>query len=221
MGLTLNRGTDIARYALRQRSGRWLLRRAHQLPGLCRCDNSSSSNLAPMSNHNNAATAVFVDLAKVTSGAIAGAAAWWAMDQVLSYLYDHEGEEVQRIESEARRGVPALEVMAESIAALSGTSLSVEERMRAGTVLQWAIGISTGLLYGAVRDRMPGPGISRGLLYGAAVSLLFDEGAIPLLGFAPGPAALPWQTHARGFIGHLVYGAVAESVMVGFERIGR
>lgn len=174
-----------------------------------------------MSNHNNnATTAACVDLGKVASGAVAGAAAWWAMDQVLSYLYDHEGEEVQRVESEARRGVPALEVMGESIATLAGTSLSVEERMRAGTVLQWVIGVGTGVLYGAVRDRMPGSGISRGLLYGAAVSLLFDEGAIPLLGFAPGPDAFPWQTHARGFIGHLAYGAVAESVMAEFDRIG-
>lgn len=152
-------------------------------------------------------------------GAIAGAAAWWAMDRVLRRCYDRQGPAIRRREAEARGGVPALEVMAERLAGLAGIGLSAEERQRAGTVLQWTIGIGTGMLYGAIRDRLPASGLRRGLLYGAAVSLLVDEGLIPLLGFAPGPLAFPWQTHARGLLGHLVYGAVAEAAMSGLDRI--
>jgi uncharacterized membrane protein YagU involved in acid resistance len=69
------------------------------------------------------------------------------------------------------------------------------------------------MLYGVVRDRVPGSGLRRGLAYGAAFSLLVDEGLVPLLGLAPGPRAFPWQTHARGFAGHLVFGAVAETTL--------
>ncbi len=142
--------------------------------------------------------------------AIAGAVGWWAMDHVLRFLYNHEDAGVRRRESEARSGIPALEVMAERAAGLVGSTLSDEERQKGGTGLQWAMGIGAGMLYGVLRDRLPGSGIRRGLAYGAAFSLLVDEGLVPLLGLSPGPLAFPWQTHARGFAGHLVFGAVTE-----------
>jgi uncharacterized membrane protein YagU involved in acid resistance len=68
-------------------------------------------------------------------------------------------------------------------------------------------------VYVALRDHVPGQGTRRGLAYGAAFSLVVDEGLTPLLGLSPGPASFPWQTHARGFIGHLIYGTAAEAVL--------
>jgi uncharacterized membrane protein YagU involved in acid resistance len=134
------------------------------------------------------------------------------MDRTLRFLYDHEDAEVRRRESAARDGIPALEVMADEMARKAGVTLSARERQAGGTALQWTTGIGTGVLYGALRDHLPGRGLRRGLTYGAAISLLVDEGLLPLLGFAPGPGAFPWQTHARGFAGHLVFGTVAETV---------
>lgn len=68
--------------------------------------------------------------------------------------------------------------------------------------------------YGVLRPRAAAARVGRGLAYGAAFSLVVDEGVAPLLGFAPGPAAFPWQTtHARGFIGQLVFGLVADAVL--------
>ncbi len=151
-------------------------------------------------------------------GALAGAVAWWAMDQLLSYLYDHMDPQVRSREDAARGGVPALEVMAQRIAGLAGITLSEEERQSMGTALQWTTGIGAGILYAALRDRLPGSGVRRGLTYGAAFALIMDEGMIPLLGFSPGPLAFSWQTHARGLAGHLVYGAVVELAMQGLER---
>ena len=34
-----------------------------------------------------------------------------------------------------------------------------------------------------------------------------------LLGLTPGPTHFPWQTHARGLAGHLMFGAVADATM--------
>lgn len=147
---------------------------------------------------------------RLLKGAVAGALAWRAMDLTLRFLYDHEAPEVRRYEDRARRGVPALEVLAER---LTVRPLSGEERQRGGTYLQWAMGVGAGALYGAIRDRLPAYGLRRGLLYGAGFSLVVDEGLTPALGLAPGPRAFPWQTHARGFLGHLVYGAVVEVAM--------
>lgn len=40
-----------------------------------------------------------------------------------------------------------------------------------------------------------------------------DEGAVYALGLTPGPANFPWQTHARGLAGHLVFGAVTDATL--------
>lgn len=138
------------------------------------------------------------------------------MDHTLRFLYNHESAEVRRRESEARGGIPALEVMAEELAGLTGSTLSEQERQRAGTALQWIMGIGAGMLYGVLRDRIPSVRAGHGLVYGAAFSLVVDEGLTPLLGFTPGPGAFPWQTHARGFVGHLVFGVVAETALQWF-----
>jgi uncharacterized membrane protein YagU involved in acid resistance len=45
-----------------------------------------------------------------------------------------------------------------------------------------------------------------------ALFLIADELLKPLLGLIPGPTRYPWQTHARGLIGHLVLGAVTDTV---------
>lgn len=150
------------------------------------------------------------DLAR---GALAGAAAWCVMDQVLRVLYDRSSSRVRARESAARGGVPALERVAEWQAEQVGARLSDRQRRAGGRVMQWTVGIAAGALYGALRGRVPGAAAGRGLAYGAALSLAVDEGAVPLLGFAPGPRSFPWQTHARGVLGHLVYGAAADAVL--------
>ncbi|MBA3346113.1 MAG: DUF1440 domain-containing protein [Gemmatimonadales bacterium] len=168
------------------------------------------SSLGPGGGMASERNGIVTDMAR---GAVAGVAAWWAMDQTLRILYDHEHPSARRAEDRARAGVPALEVVAERAAALAGVTLSDERRQAAGTAMQWVVGIGAGMLYGVLRSRFPAVRAGRGLAYGAAFSLGFDEGAVPLLGFAPGPAAFPWQTHARGFVGHLVFGAVAEATL--------
>lgn len=155
----------------------------------------------------------------LTRGALAGAAGWWAMDQVLRFLYDQQHPGVRQRENEARGGVPALEVMAEDVAAPFGITLSDRQRQTGGTILQWVTGIGGGMLYGALRSRFPGVTAGRGLVYGVAFSLVVDEGLVPLLGFAPGPLSFPWQTHARGFLGHLVFGVVAEAVLESLDSV--
>ena len=151
-------------------------------------------------------------------GALAGALGWWAMDHTLRFFYDHESAAVHRRENQARGGVPALEVMAEKLAGLAGSTLSDEERQRAGTALQWTTGVCAGMLYGVLRRRIPAARTGHGLAYGAAFSLVVDEGLTPMLGFAPDPGAFPWQTHARGFIGHLVFGVAAETSLQWLDR---
>lgn len=143
-------------------------------------------------------------------GGIAGAAGWWVMDRALQRMYDRESRSVRAREDRARGGVPALEAIAQAGAERVGAELAPRQRQKGGTALQWLVGVGAGMLYGVLRPRVAAARAGRGLAYGAAFSLVVDEGVVPLLGFAPGPRAFPWQTHARGFVGHLVFGLVAD-----------
>lgn len=157
-------------------------------------------------------------LGDLSRGIAAGATAWWAMDRTLSGIYNRTGFKVRRRETAARAGVPALEVLAERVAGTCGTTLSTAQRERAGTYLQWGVGLAAGALYAVLRERVPASRAGGGLLYGTAFSLVVDEGLTPMLGLAPGPRSFPWQTHARGFVGHLVFGAVAEATLTAMEH---
>lgn len=112
-----------------------------------------------------------------------------------------------------------MEVLAEELAGEAGVVLDEDQRRSGGTILQWTTGVGTGVIYGALREKLPESVMARGLGCGATIWLLVDEGLTPLLGLSPGPFAFPWQTHARGLVGHLVFGLVAEAVMVGWEQL--
>lgn len=95
----------------------------------------------------------------------------------------------------------------------------------AGAAATWVMGKVTEYLYAkesnAVRKREDSArggrtafgGAAGGLGVGAAFWALMDEGAVYALGLAPGPWNFPWQTHARGLAGHLVFGAVTDSTL--------
>jgi uncharacterized membrane protein YagU involved in acid resistance len=70
-----------------------------------------------------------------------------------------------------------------------------------------------------LRRRWRASAAARGLTFGTAFFLVVDELMNPLLGFTPGPRAFPWQAHARGFGGHLAFGAASELALQGLDRV--
>ena len=145
-------------------------------------------------------------------GAGAGAIATWPRGKATTYLLAKEPRSVRTAENKARGNRTAYGVAAQKVAMASGRKLSVKDRERYGKNIHWALGIGAGAAYGVVRERLPG-GLARGLLFGATFWLLTDEGIVYLLGLTPGPTHFPWQTHARGLAGHLMFGAVADATM--------
>jgi hypothetical protein len=143
-------------------------------------------------------------------GAVAGAAATWIMDLVTTLLYDREPKEVQDRENAARGDRNAYEIAAEKAASAAGRELTDDERKLAGNAIHWTLGVSSGVLYGALRNRLP-LGLGSGLAYGTLFWLAMDEAALTLTGLTPPPQEFPWQTHARGLAGHLILGAGIES----------
>jgi Protein of unknown function (DUF1440) len=146
----------------------------------------------------------------VLVGALAGAGSTWVMDQVTTILYEAQPRKVRKRESSARGGKTAYEIAAEKGARLAGRKISADERKTIGAAIHWTLGVSAGALYGALRNRVPALGLGSGAAYGAAFWLAMDEAALTALGLTAPPQDFPWQTHARGLVGHLVLGAVIE-----------
>jgi hypothetical protein len=149
----------------------------------------------------------------VIKGAIAGAVATWVMGKVTSAMYEREDRWVRRAEDDVRGGKTSYGVAAEKAARLAGATLDNDQRERLGLAIHWALGIGAGAAYAVLRRRFRALGRTAGLGFGTAFWALLDEGLIPTLGLTPGPRAFPWQTHARGFAGHLTFGTVTDGTL--------
>jgi hypothetical protein len=152
-------------------------------------------------------------------GALAGAAATWVMGQATAYLYEHESKEAREVEDNARGNRTAYDVAAEKTAELVGKELTEDQRKRAGLAIHWALGAGAGAMYGALRHRVPAADAGAGLLFGTAFWAVIDEGANYAFRLTPGPAAFPWQTHARGLAGHLVFGVAAHATLQALDAV--
>ena len=151
----------------------------------------------------------------VAIGAAAGALGTYLMDQATTAFYEREPEGVQKRENAARGEKTAYESAAEKAAQLAGLELNDEDRKAVGQAIHWSLGITAGVAYGALRHALPRAPIGSGLAFGALFWLAMDEGALTLLGLTPPPKEFPWQTHARGLVGHLVLGMVLEGTVAG------
>lgn len=160
-------------------------------------------------------------IGKIVKGAVAGAAATWVMSAVSQFLYEREDPEAVEAEREARGGESAYATAAGRAGQLVGLRPDPEQRRNAGAALHWGLGVGGGVAYALFRPLLPGVGAGRGLSFGGAFFALVDEYALPALDVAPGFAAFPWETHARGLASHLAYGVTAEAVLQALGDPGR
>jgi hypothetical protein len=168
----------------------------------------------------NAAAPADPSLARdLLAGAAAGALAVWVMDRVGWWLYDREDPRALAREHAARvEGMDPAHVLANRVADALGRPLTPRQPHPAGVAVHYAIGVKPAMAYAALRRRWPALGAGRGLAYGLGLFLLVDEGLVPALGLASGPAAYPWQAHARGLVSHLVLGAVTDLALDAIDR---
>lgn len=110
-------------------------------------------------------------------------------------------------------GKTAYGVAAEKIADIAGITLSDDERKNAGARIHWALGIAAGAAYGAIKRDEANITPLRGLGFGTMFWAIMDETITPVLGLTPGPKAFPFETHARGLAGRLVFGASVDAAL--------
>ena len=90
--------------------------------------------------------------------------------------------------------------------------LRAHQRAPAANAVRYAIGTGSGAIYGAIAEAAPSVAAARGLGYGAALWALGDEIALPLLGLAAPPNAVPLTARVYALASHLVYGIVTDAV---------
>ena len=152
-------------------------------------------------------------------GITAGFVATWLMTRATTIMYERENTVARAREDSARGGKTAYEVAAEKAARVGGGTLTETQRGRWGQAVHWSLGIAAGVVYAAIRTQLESPDLRHGLFFGFVFWLIMDETVTPLLRLTPGPLAFPWQTHLRGFVGHLVFGATAEVVLALAARL--
>ena len=119
-------------------------------------------------------------------------------------------EETKEREKKASGGKTAYENAAEKGAKVAGRRLDEDERKKIGSAIHWTVGVSSGAMYGLLRNRSRHVGFGSGLAYGLATYLAIDEGLLSAMKLTPPPDAFPWQTHARGLAGHLILGLLLD-----------
>jgi hypothetical protein len=152
-----------------------------------------------------------------TRGAIAGAAATWAMDQVTTVMLAVQAPEVTKQEEAARpNGKSSVTNLVDKVEAQTGLVVPPKQRPLAEQVAHYALGAVPGALYGVARH-IPFVRAGNGLLFGLGVFALNDELLNTKLGLASPPQAYPPETHVRGLAGHAVLGVATET---GIQLLG-
>lgn len=90
--------------------------------------------------------------------------------------------------------------------------LTKSEKEPAGEAVHYAMGATSGLMYGVASEITPMATLGSGLPFGAAVWVIADDVVVPALGFSKPATEYPLSTHAYALSSHLVYGLTTEVV---------
>jgi hypothetical protein len=78
-------------------------------------------------------------------------------------------------------------------------------------VTHYATGAALGAIYGLAVHCFRPASAGFGLLYGLVVALVLDEGVLPALDLAPGPAQTPAEVHLYSLGSHAAFGGALEA----------
>jgi putative membrane protein len=119
-----------------------------------------------------------------------------------------------------RKPEPATVKAAESISEnVFGRKLPKSRKRLAGEAVHYAMGATSGAIYGAFAEASPVATVGDGLAFGTAVWLLADEVSVPALGLSKPPTKIPLSSHVYAFLSHLVYGWTTEMVRRAVRKV--
>ena len=137
-------------------------------------------------------------------GATAGLVAGQVMDKATTWYYGRQSDASKERENQLLpEGAPM--AAARKLAGLIGAEPTDEQAGRLATALHQCLGQGYGVAAAALTRRGTPP-LAAGMAAGMGGFLLVDELGNSLF-FTPPPQAYPVESHLRGVVGHLVFGA--------------
>jgi hypothetical protein len=137
-------------------------------------------------------------------GATAGYLAGQAMDKATTWYYGRQSDASKRREQELLpEGAPL--AAARKLSGLVGAEPTDEQAGQLAAALHQCLGQLYGVVAAALARRGVGPATA-GMASGVGGLLLVDELGNGLF-FTPPPQAYPLESHLRGAVGHLTFGA--------------
>jgi hypothetical protein len=138
-------------------------------------------------------------------GTAAGYVASQVMDKATTWFYGRQSDASKERENQLLpEGAPI--ASARKLAALVGAEPTDEQAGQIATTLHQTLGQGYGVAAAALTRRGTPP-LAAGVAAGMGGFLLVDELANSLF-FTPPPQAYPAESHLRGLVGHLTFGAV-------------
>ena len=149
-------------------------------------------------------------------GAAAGYVAGQVMDKATTWFYGRQSDASKERENQLLpEGAPM--TSARKLAALVGAEPTDEQAGQIATALHQTLGQGYGVAAAALTRRGTPP-LAAGLAAGMGGLLLVDELANSLF-FTPPPQAYPAESHLRGLVGHLTFGAVLGVLLAVARRL--
>ena len=149
-------------------------------------------------------------------GAAAGFVAGQVMDQATTWYYGRQSDASKQRENELLpEGAPL--AAARKLAGLVGAEPTDDQAERLALAMHQCLGQLYGVVAAALARRGMAP-VTAGVASGVGGFLVVDELANSLF-FTPPPQAYPVESHLRGVVGHLTFGAVTGVLLAVARRL--
>ncbi len=159
-----------------------------------------------------------MEVAEIAKGAVAGLVGGLIASYVMSEfqtIVTKIGENMSENgkQKEKKSSEPATTRAAEMISEdVFDHRLTKKEKEIADPLMHYAMGGTSGLIYGVASEFVPATTAGVGLPFGTAVWLIADDVVVPALGLSKPVTEYPASTHAYALSSHLVYGLTTELV---------
>lgn len=159
------------------------------------------------------------DLLKgAVAGLIGGMVASFVMSEFQTFLskLSEEEKKPKKKKEDEPANVKTAEAVSENV---FDHKLKKSEKEPAGVAVHYAMGATSGLIYGIASEVAPVSTTGLGLPFGAAVWLVADDIVVPALELAKPATEYPLSTHAYALSSHLVYGLTTDLVRRGVRNL--
>lgn len=159
------------------------------------------------------------------AGLAGGLAGTYVMSQFqslwskLSEGDEQQSEEKKKSQNSVKKDEPATVKAASVISEnVLDHKLTESEKEPAGEAMHYAMGGTSGAVYGLASEFAPSVTVGSGLPFGTAVWFVADEVAVPALGLSKSPTETPLSKHVYGLASHFVYGLTTDLVRRAVRR---